>query len=39
LGVDAVIQVQKKFENKDFSETKHELKTIFDRIQLKLDAK
>ncbi|MGV3581272.1 MAG: ribonuclease P protein component [Methylophilus sp.] len=39
LGADAVIQVQKKFERKDFSETKQELKTIFDRIQLKLDAK
>jgi ribonuclease P protein component len=38
IGADAIIQVQKKFEKKDFCETKHELKTIFDRIQLKLNA-
>jgi len=38
LSVDAVIQVQKKFENKDFLETKKELKYIFDKIQLKLNA-
>jgi ribonuclease P protein component len=38
LAVDAVIQVQKKFEKKDFLETKKELKHIFDKIQLKLDA-
>ena len=39
LGADAVIQVQKKFVKKDFIQTKQELKTIFDKIALKLDAK
>jgi ribonuclease P protein component len=38
IGVDAIIQVQKKFGNADFSKIEQELNTIFDKIQSRLKA-
>ncbi|MDX1916223.1 MAG: ribonuclease P protein component [Methylophilus sp.] len=38
LCVDVIIQVQKKFENKDYSLVNQELVTIFNKIQNKLFA-
>jgi ribonuclease P protein component len=38
IGVDAIIQVQKKFGNADFSKIEQELNVIFDKIQSRLKA-
>jgi ribonuclease P protein component len=38
IGVDAIIQVQKKFSNADFAKIEQELKVIFDKIQSRLKA-
>jgi ribonuclease P protein component len=38
VGVDVVIQVQKKFKNQDFINVNQELKSIFNKIENKLSA-
>ena len=38
LPVDVVIQVQKKFEHKDYATVKHELNLLFEKLEKKLSA-